>query len=263
MSGNPEDRARLQPELRRASGLASGLYALAMTLHAARAAADPIDTATPPTAAADLQADGADELAPSASELEPRDLAPFLARYASEPSALQLARTALQAAERDPDRFDSLLRRARLRGLIPDLALGVRRVQGVDLRSAIADDFGARFTTGDDLVLSATLRFELGRLLFAGEEVAIQREVRVARAARLELVRSVIHWYFVRRRLQLERDLLGHTSLTRELRIAELEALLDLFTDGAFGRMIAIQPTHGQPAQAHTLSNGRRGRDRD
>jgi hypothetical protein len=54
-------------------------------------------------------------------------------------------------------------------------------------------------------------------------------------------VRDVIHWYYLRRRLQLERDALGHTSVTRELKIAEIEALLDAFTNGLFGRMIGGQ----------------------
>jgi hypothetical protein len=172
-----------------------------------------------------------------------QDVQRLLARYAAEPSALEVARAALRAAERDPERFASMTRRARWRGLVPSLALGVRRGQGLDLRTAVTEDEAVRFTSGDDLVLSASLRFELGRLLFAGEEVAISREARAARAARLELARQIIHWYFVRRRLLLERDLTGQSSLTREMRIAELEALLDDFTNGAFGRMIARRRT--------------------
>jgi hypothetical protein len=172
------------------------------------------------------------------SALDPEEIERLLARYAKEPSALEVARAALKAVDSDPDRFASMLRRARWRGLVPSLALGARRGQGVDLRSTVTEDDSLRFTTGDDLVLSATLRFELGRLLFADEEVTIAREARAARATRLELIRDVIHWYYLRRRLQLERDALGHTSVTRELKIAEIEALLDTFTNGAFGSMI-------------------------
>lgn len=175
------------------------------------------------------------------SSLSPATIATLLERYAREPSAIAVARAAIRAAERDPDRFASMLRRARWRGLVPSVSLGARRGQGVDLRTAVTEADGVRFTSGDDLVLSATLRFELGRLLFADEEVTIAREARAARATRLELIRDVIHWYFLRRRLQLERDALGHTSVTRELKIAEIEALLDAFTNGIFGRMIGRQ----------------------
>lgn len=176
------------------------------------------------------------EAKPSSLTLE--DVQRLLARYADEPSALEVARVALRAAEREPDRFASMARRARWRGLVPSLTLGARRGQGLDLRTEVSDEDAVRFTSDDDLVLSATLRFDLGRVLFAGEEVAILREARAARASRLELVKDVIHWYFVRRRLLLERDLTGMTSLSREMRIAELEALLDDFTNGGFSRMI-------------------------
>jgi hypothetical protein len=172
-------------------------------------------------------------------KLGPEDIRGLLARYSREPSASQVVQAALRAADSDPEHFASMLSRARWRGLLPSLAFGARRGQDVDQRTMVTDADGTRFTSGDDLVLYATLRFELGRLLFADEEVSITREARAARGARLELARSVIHWYFVRRRLQLERDALGHSSIARELRIAEIEALLDTFTNGAFGRMIA------------------------
>jgi hypothetical protein len=175
------------------------------------------------------------------SALDPETIANLLERYAREPSAITVARAAVKAAEGDPDRFASMLRRARWRGLVPSLSLGARRGQGVDLRTTVTEDDSVRFTSGDDLVLSATLRFELGRLLFADEEVTIAREARMARVARLELIRDVVHWYYLRRRLQLERDALGHTSVTRELKIAEIEALLDVFTNGVFGSMIGRQ----------------------
>jgi hypothetical protein len=175
------------------------------------------------------------------SSLSPDAIAVLLQHYAAEPSAITVVKVAVRASEGDPDRFASMLRRARWRGLVPSVLLGARRGQGVDLRTTVTDDDAARFTSGDDLVLSATLRFELGRLLFADEEVTIAREARAARALRLELVRDVIHWYYLRRRLQLERDALGHTSVTRELKIAEIEALLDAFTNGVFGRMIGRQ----------------------
>ena len=204
-------------------------------------------TAEPPAAdggEADMREPGEDvgdsEAEPrgSLSRLDPAEIARLLRRYASEPSAIDVARAAVNAAERDPDRFASMVRRARFRGLVPSISLGARRGQGVDLRTTVTEADAIRFTSGDDLVLSATLRFELGRLLFADEEITITREERAARAARLELARNVIHWYYLRRRLQLERDALGHTSVTRELKIHELEALLDAFTNGDFRRMI-------------------------
>jgi hypothetical protein len=191
-------------------------------------------------------------------DITPEELAQLLARYAREPTPANVVSAALRAQRRDPQRFADLANRARMRGLVPSLDVGGRRGQGVDLRSVAADALGVHETTADDLMLFATLRFDLGRLVFAREELAVAREERFAREAQNELVRQVVHLYFLRRRLMLERDLRGRIDLGREVRIAETEALLDTFTDGYFGRM--IDGSHGQPTPAPTLpSSGRRG----
>ena len=197
-----------------------------------------------------------EEPAPSAFDLGPDELARLLARYANEPSAAQVVAAALHAQQRDPARFAQLASRARLRGLLPHLDLGVRRGRGIDLRSTTTGELGSG-TTADDLTLFATLRFDLGQLLMANAELSIAREERYARAAQNQLVRQVVRLYFIRRRLLLERDWRGRSDLSHELRIAEAEALLDIFTDGTFRRM--MNTSHGQPAQAPTLpGSGRR-----
>jgi hypothetical protein len=179
-----------------------------------------------------------DELTRDDTRVSHEELDKLLARYAHEPSAVEVVAAALRAQRRDPRRYADMTSRARLRGLLPNLDVGVRRGQGVDLRSTTTDELGAHLTTADDLMLFATLRFELGRLLFAGEEVTIAREERFARHAQNEMVRQVVHLYFLRRRLFLERDLRGDTSLSRAVQIEEIEALLDVFTDGSWKRMM-------------------------
>jgi len=245
-AANAPDRQRHVTAANRCQSLPAAALVLVL-LHPQIGRADPAATGGEGSPRARASPESSEELESDEprgklSNLDPETIRALLARYAAEPSALDIARAAMRAADREPDRFASMLDRARWRGLVPNLSLGARRGQGVDLRTVTEDD-GIRFTSGDDLVLSATLRFELGRLLFADEEVAITREARAARAARLEIVRSVIHWYYVRRRLQLERDALGHSSVTRELRILELEAMLDTFTNGHFGRMIGGRRT--------------------
>lgn len=203
------------------------------------------------------QAD-ADDASVRGVDITPEELARLLARYAREPTPANVVSAALRAQRRDPERFADLANRARLRGLVPSLDVGARRGQGVDLRSVTTDTLGMHLTTADDLMLFATLRFDLGRLVFAREELAVAREERVAREAQNELVRQVVHLYFLRRRLLLERDLRGRIDLGREVRIAEAEALLDTFTDGYFGRM--IDGSHGQSTPAPTLPrSGSRG----
>lgn len=171
---------------------------------------------------------------------EQKRLAALLAKHAHEPRVEDVVRAALASSTDAPDRFDSMMRRARLRGLVPSLEVGARRGQGVDLRSASESAAeGIHLTTADDLTLMASLRFELGRLLFASEEISIARERRSERSQRAEVARTVVALYFQRKRLVLERELGGHNNIDHEVRIAEAEALLDAFTNGAFRRMMA------------------------
>jgi hypothetical protein len=166
-----------------------------------------------------------------------------LAHYAHEPSIERVVAATLRFAERSPEQFADMSARARLRALIPHVDLGVRRGQGIDLRWTPADEIAGNRATADDMTLFATLRFDLDRLLFTSEEVSIAREGRFAHDARYALVRKVVHVYFLRRRLLLERDMLGGTSIAQLLRIQETEALLDAFTDGAWKRMLSDAQT--------------------
>jgi len=63
------------------------------------------------------------------------------------------------------------------------------------------------------------------------------------------VVTQVVHLYFERRRLQLERDLGGQVEVASELRILEAEALLDVFTNGAFSRMMASASREPDPVE--------------
>lgn len=201
-----------------------------------------------------------------------RAVAEALARYRDEPSVREVI-AALHARD-DDAASDELASRARSSGWVPTVGLKARRGQAVDLASSSEDD-ALKLSTDDDLTLEAALTFDLGRVVFAREEVAIARQAHVAREHEAERVREVIALYFERRRLQVERDLLaeqasaraapapnedagveqaGRTTATtsaprgaaaqdaiiaRNVRIAEIEALLDAFTGGAFRRMMA------------------------
>jgi hypothetical protein len=75
-------------------------------------------------------------------------------------------------------------------------------------------------------------------VVFRSEEVGLLRQRQAELDARAALVRQVIHLYYERRRLQVERDLDPEPKVARSVRIAEATALLDAFTGGAFQRMI-------------------------
>lgn len=165
-----------------------------------------------------------------------------LRRYRDEPSVQRVLQAALATRSRDPSRARDAIDRARLRGLLPTARAGIRRGQAIDLRDLTGAD-GANVSTDDDLMLEASLVFQLDRLVFAPEEVGLLRELRALEAEQLELVRAVVALYFERRRLQLERDLLHQHDVVRAMRILETEALLDVFTAGGFTRMMGRPET--------------------
>jgi hypothetical protein len=193
--------------------------------------------------------------APSQTEIDAA-----LARYAHEPSADQVVREALLAAP--APRAAALLSRARAAGWIPRLGLRARRGQTVDLSAPQSLDAEAlRVRSNDDLTLEATLSFDLERVVFRREEIALLRHSEMERQTRGRIVREVIQLYFERRRLQLERDLRRDPGLARSIRIAEIEALLDAFTNGSFRRMIAHSrwttgastPASASPSQPRSM----------
>ena len=174
-------------------------------------------------------------------ELTRQQIQEALRAYASEPSVQEVVKAALEEATADPEKARAMASRARLAGWVPTAKVAIRRGLARDLsESQTLETDRTALSANDDMVIEASLTFELQRLVFDHDEVALAREEREIVQAREELARAVIQLYFERRRLQLERDLLRSAGIERELRIAELEALLDAFTGGRFRRMIML-----------------------
>lgn len=182
--------------------------------------------------------------APSAGSrptpLDEARLRDALARYAhSEPSVDDVVAAALRAQAADPARTRDALARVRLSGWVPTVRVGVRRGFGEGLTAQdLATGDRTAISTSDSLSLDGSLTFRLDRLVFAREETALMREERSVARERLRLAHEVVALWFERRRLQLERDLLGATDLAHALAIAEASSMLDVFTAGAFTRMM-------------------------
>ena len=207
------------------------------TQHVQRVHEEDSDTGAPATAAAPSPAATASSA--SAGDEEVIDAARAraeLARYAHEPKVEAVVRAALDAMP--APRAAKLASRARDAGWVPTLGLRARRGQGVDWSQTLGDQ-SIDVKSDDDLTLEASLSFELDRVVFRSEEVALARQTQLEDEQRRARVREVIALYFERRRLQLERDRHGDPELARSVRIAEIEAVLDVFTKQAFRRMMA------------------------
>jgi hypothetical protein len=168
------------------------------------------------------------------------EIARALRRYAKEPSAEKVVEIAIKTVAADPKKAEEMASRARDAGWVPIVRLDVRRGlgQGSAQYQTVALD-KTSLSTDDDFAIEGSLTFEFDRLIFNRNEVAIAREERTARETRSKVIRLVIGLYFERRRLQLERDLGQASDIAHEVRIAEIEAMLNSFTNGAFGSMIS------------------------
>jgi hypothetical protein len=170
------------------------------------------------------------------------EISAALARYSYEPTVDRVVAAAVRVAEVLPERARDAAHRARLSGWLPTARVGVRRGTGRDLALQSTDLLDrTNVSTDDTLAVEGVLVFRLDRLVFAREEVALLREEQTLAEERDSLIRDVVHLYFERRRLQLERDLLGQADTEHAVRIAEATALLDAFTRGAFSSAITTR----------------------
>lgn len=159
-----------------------------------------------------------------------RDVAAEERAQDDRPSVAVCVREALRLAQSDPARSRRAQRRARRAAFLPELRLRARRGRERDQNLSSG---GTNLSTDNDTVLEATLVFDLSRAVYGPDEVAWSRERRAQQSARLQLVRLVVRLYFERRRLRIE-SLLGEGDFESDLRIAEIEAILDHLTGGRF-----------------------------
>ena len=166
---------------------------------------------------------------------EPLSIDPrILNARTNEPSVESLVRAALSSRRFDPGRATEARDRARLAGLMPQLRVGVRRGTGWDLRTQQTSTSDSAVLANDDSwSVVGTATFRLDRLIFTSEESSLFVEERRLEELRLRLVREIVHAYYERLRLIWE-ERQGPSQPARILEIAELEAMLDVWTDGAF-----------------------------
>jgi hypothetical protein len=166
-----------------------------------------------------------------------------------EASALSvLARGALAAARRadlTPEReraLDGIASRARVSALLPEVRFRAARTRDETLRLTPTTDDPYRFSLagGDAVVLEGAATFRLSRLLFADEELAVERlrlererawERRIAR-----VLERVLAWHAALVRLSTAVDETEQTRWLLELEGATVE--LDVLTAGWFGARV-------------------------
>jgi hypothetical protein len=180
----------------------------------------------------------------------------LVARAQAEPPHDPTVREVLDMAKRaagrlGPERTRDLAKRARLSGLVPSLRLSARRGLSQDTSSSttVTSD-RTNASLGDDLSLEASLNFDLPRLVFASEEVRLLSVERWLANDLRRFLEEVTHLYFQRRRLLAEQAQAPVPDAELDSQLAEVEALLDAFTDGAFGRALPRPTKARAPSDA-------------
>ncbi len=166
-----------------------------------------------------------------------------------------LARDAVQAAWRtahvaDDGRFTSLATRARLSALLPEVRLRAMR----NTRDAAAPSDLTRSTYSpyfaDRTVLEARAVFHLDRLVFADEEVPIERLRADAVIERERIAHRVVEELGKWQRARLDVVLTPLDSadhLDAALRVIEAESSLDVLTGGWFSQFLAERSKEDAP----------------
>jgi competence ComEA-like helix-hairpin-helix protein len=167
-----------------------------------------------------------------------------LKRYAGEPTVREVQEHAIEYVRVHPEIIDSWRLRARTNALAPRLTTNAQGDTNNGLRSVSATGQPTQEVRTDDtggrLVVGAT--WELDRLVFEPQEMAVSREgVRMSNL-RDRVLDEVTRRYFERRRLQVDLELSPPTDLgdrvKKELRLQELTADIDAATGGWFSQKL-------------------------
>jgi hypothetical protein len=152
-----------------------------------------------------------------------------------------LVDAALSEHDRSYPRIDALGGRARASAWLPEVRVRAGRNTDQTLRLTPTEEDPDRWqlTGGADLRLEAQLSWEFDRLVFASEELAVERLRQAAEQRRSRLVDRVLDWVFRWQGALLEAsDPLADPQLrlVAQLKAAQARSALDLLTGGWFTR---------------------------
>jgi hypothetical protein len=155
------------------------------------------------------------------------------------PTIAEVQRAAIAEAELEARRDRRLIRRIRAASILPRVDATLSRGNSLDeyLDREHGELDELRITTDQDLQLRVVLHWDLAQLVYDSEELRARREANYREQRRQEIITNVTRLYFELRTLRIRRELdrrLDDASfdVEREMRIAELHALLDGLTGG-------------------------------
>jgi hypothetical protein len=169
-------------------------------------------------------------------------------RFSDEPSVDQLCAAAEKEAHVHPERARSWMRRVRVAPWLPQVS--VRWDRGIQYDESYDDGpsgSSSSVDTDDDTGWRTQVSWDLSRIVFEPNELGVSREGSNLVELRGQILREIVRLYFERRRLQIDALLAPESpddrALVRELRIREIESMLDVMTGGLMTRsLIKVRP---------------------
>lgn len=164
--------------------------------------------------------------------------------------AVAAARQRARVVEADA-RLGSLASRSRSSAALPELRLRAMRVIDEDEALSPTEYDPSRVTAkgGASTWMEARATWKLDRLVFAREEIAVERlrigQARVVRAIEHDVLDGLARWHRARWRA-LDPEAPGERRIEAELESAAIEAMLDVWTEGWFSRELARR-SRGRP----------------
>jgi hypothetical protein len=161
-------------------------------------------------------------------------------------AAIRAALRAQQANERD-EQLASLRSRSRTSAVLPELRLGAGRSTDQSVRLSPTSDDPYRYTQagGADLWLEARVSWQLDRLLFAREELTIERLRDAHYQAKAKRARAVVDALFAWQKALIEAqdpERSPQEQLLAQLRAAHQAAVVDTLTGGWFSEKYELWP---------------------
>jgi len=163
-------------------------------------------------------------------------------RFHHEPDINEVHQFAINYAEVNRQKIVNWRTQARSKALLPDLSVGLFR----DASDMFHWNTGANpdeLQKGRDLIdWDVSLSWDLADLVWSTDQTTIDSRSKLMVELREDILDQVTRLYFERRRIQVEmitNELLNpHLEIDKEMRIAELTALIDALTGGEFSRQI-------------------------
>ncbi|MFH0877483.1 MAG: hypothetical protein V1863_04590 [Candidatus Omnitrophota bacterium] len=156
----------------------------------------------------------------------------FLSGFENEPTIRQVQQMAIDYAEVSNEKIQNWRRRAQWKAFLPDLSL--------DYDKTVTTALGASYdrTQVGPRDWGVSLKWELADFIYSSDQTSIDVRSKLMVDLRNDILSEVTRLYFERRKLQIELAQVQAPTekgrLDKELRIAELTALIDRLTGGKF-----------------------------